>query len=192
MVSKYFVSGSDIGINPENVQKYSFTGWTIVFKEISDENENVVCKYDLSLEKTEDESNLLKDKTGLSVWGSLKNGLIANDTCYVLEEHKGVNRINFGMFSIVDRAGYENGALIINVPDYNSDYDENGNVITERFVEITANYVKKEVQTSLNIDSNYSKEYNENLNKSFTAFIVVLGCTAACVAVLILIKKRFI
>lgn len=190
VVSKYFISGSDIGINPENVQRYEFTGWTILFKEISGGSETIICEYDLSLESSDGEDNMLKDTTGLCVWGTLKNNLNVNDVCSVTEEYKGVNRINFGMFSIVDRAGYENGALIINVPDYGFDYDENGDVITERYVEITANYVKKDVQTSLNIDASYSKEYNENLNKAIFAFIIVLGCTLACVAALILIKKH--
>ncbi len=192
VVNRYFASGLDLGIMPENVQKYNFDGWTIAYKERTATAETVVCQYYLGISALDDSANMLNGKTNLKVWGTLKNELTATDTCSVVTESTGGNRITFGMFSIVDRAGYEDGSLIINIPAFDSEFDADGNPTTERYVEITANYVKKDVQSSLITEEEYSKEYQENLKKIFTAFIITATCTVIAVIALIVIKKRFI
>ena len=49
-----------------------------------------------------------------------------------------------------------------------------------------------ELTVPLITEEEYSQEYQENLKKIFTAFIITATCTVIAVIALIVIKKRFI
>lgn len=185
-VTGYYADGKYIGVNPEKVQGYKFTGWTIIFKEVSEEEDIVVAKYYLGLDGEEGE-NMLSGKN-LSVWKTLVNGIASGDECVISASKSGSNELTFGMFTVIDRKGYENGALIINVPSVKSDYDENGNVITERKVEIQANYVKSAITSSGTLEKDYSDAYVKNFNEVTKWFWIIASITALLVAALVVIK----
>ena len=193
----YFKNDDYMRLLPVTSVGYDFSGWNIKLVEIDLKTGNVITKesYDITTEMEDTSTNNMLAGTNVeyNVWGTLKNAIVGTDTCIVTQEPF-YNVITFGSFSVIDRAGYENGDLIVMIPGLTCDYEYNvetaqDEMVVERKVIVEALYTKGDRVTSIRDKVSYPKQHLENMELITTVGICFLVLFVIGLAVLIVLKK---
>jgi hypothetical protein len=115
-------------IRPVSAVNYKFAGWNISLVEVNKLTGKTIIKesYDLKLKTSTSDTNMLKptyvgNKKVTSVWGSLNNVIVSTDVCVLAQEVQ-YKTISFGSFTVIDRAGFTGGDLMIKIPGLTCEY----------------------------------------------------------------------
>ena len=198
--SGYFKNDDYMRIRPVTAVNYKFAGWNISLVEIDKKAGTTMVKesYDLKLKSSNSDTNMLKPtyvngKKVTSVWGSLNNAIVNNDVC-VLAEDVLYKTISFGSFTVIDRAGFTAGDLMIKIPGLTCEYEINPEtglqeMVVERKIIVEALYDKGTNVTSIRDLAPYSNEYLKDMETTQAVGICFIVLFFVGLAMLIALKK---
>ena len=196
----YYKNDDYMRIMPIGSVGYKFVGWNIRLVEIDLASGETITKesYELALKKDTSESNMLLptydngNKT-TNVWGSLSNTIVSGDVC-TLTKDLFFNTINFGSFSVKDRAGFENGDLLIMIPGLECDYEFNpttgeDEMTVERKVLVDALYETSDSVTVSRGEASYSEQHIKDVETTTMVGVCFIALFFIGMITLIALKK---
>ena len=200
LAENYYKNDDYIRIRPIDTAGFKFAGWNVRLVEVDLATSRVTTKesYDVLLKATQT-GNMLpvnneKDEAiDYNVWGTVVNNIVDGEICTVSEDLF-YNVISFGSFSVKDRAGFENGDLMLMIPGLTCDYKYNAEtekdeMTVERKIIVEAIYNDAQNVTSIRDKNDFSEQYKKDMETVTMVGICFIVVFIIGLALLIALKK---